>query len=188
MEHIQGLHTEVSHPAPSIHISAKSLNRQRAPGADLCSIVEINTSIMVACMPACAAFLRFFTTKTDFFPALKARVFAALGSASTLMKRPSASLNTNNTGSQELPTSHVPATTGARYWRIKNVFSSAKNDPSPQITAKDQSDTLRMGRLNIIRTRGEDWRTLGIVNEEEDATRSSHETEQPRPARTHGWV
>ncbi|KAI4130645.1 MAG: hypothetical protein LQ338_001622 [Usnochroma carphineum] len=143
---------------------------------------------MVACMPACASFFRFFAAKTDFFPALKAHISLAWSSVSKLVKTPSGPRNTTGPDNQVLPTGNLTPASAGRYWRVKNVSSSEKDDFPPQITANNQSGTLRTGRLSVFGTGSEDWTAPGRANKEEDATRSSHDVEEPPPAIPHGWI
>ncbi|KAL8926161.1 MAG: hypothetical protein Q9208_003064 [Pyrenodesmia sp. 3 TL-2023] len=152
------------------------------------SIVEVNVAIMVACMPACASFFRFFATKTDFLRAVKARIASARSSVSKPVKSPSGSQDTTKPNSQELPVTEIPAATVGRYWKIKNVFPTEKNHRPPQITANDRLSTLPTGRLGLLGTSHCEWPSPVGAGEKIEATRCSHENGQPPPAVPHGWV
>ena len=107
----------------------------------LCSIVELNVTIMVACMPACASFSRHFLYKYEIISSINSRLFASRSS-----KKGPLGPETSTTAPSASTGDPRP---GGKYWRIKNAFSNGNG--SPQITRnQQQSRMLRTGEFDVV--------------------------------------
>ena len=108
------------------------------------SIVELNITIMVACMPACASFSRHFLYKYEIISSIKSQL---AGSRSSKKKIPKPSKSHSSTTAPS--SSDRDPRPGGRYWRIKNAFSNGNG--APQITMdKQQSRMLKTGDFDVI--------------------------------------
>ena len=118
------------------------------------SIIELNVSIMVACMPACASLCRCFISRFQPISSKKTRFSSQRSSnhhhrfshsrASTMVAsagRPSGSYGDDNNAEK------------SNHWRIKNLCNS---DAAPQITRNyQQSSVLKMGNFDVSDDRKE---------------------------------
>ena len=95
------------------------------------SIVDINVAIMVACMPACAAFGRYFSSS------IKSRLSGSEYSKNTN----SSSVVTDSRGSND------------RYWRMKNPFSGKEEGSLKIIKGKEESRILRTVEFDVVRNK-----------------------------------
>lgn len=117
-----------------------------AARVDILNIVELNVAIMVACMPACASFSRFFYTKFGIFSSIRSRLWSSKGS-----KQKSSNPKPTTTTSSVPSGSKGDRAGGGNYWRLKNPFSNARDGTPPQITFnKQQSRILQSGDFNVF--------------------------------------
>ncbi|KAL2037841.1 hypothetical protein N7G274_009315 [Stereocaulon virgatum] len=108
---------------------------------DVLNIVELNVTIMVACMPACASFSRHFLYKYEIISSIKSRLFASRSS-----KKGPSGPETSTTAPSALT---IDPRLRGKYWRIKNAFSNG--DRAPHITRnQQQSRMLRTGELDVV--------------------------------------
>ncbi|KAL8691616.1 MAG: hypothetical protein Q9224_004137 [Gallowayella concinna] len=152
-------------------------------------IVETNAAIMVACMPACASFRRFFSSKSEFLSALKIRLLSVRsslsrgGRSSSNTKDSSNAMNMVGAGEPQLKSGTSTKQAG-RYWKLKNGSPSEKNSLPPQITAnKERSPSLASARLSTT-----DWSLASGHVKKSENLGSSQEDEETLSSSPHKMV
>ncbi|KAL8678562.1 MAG: hypothetical protein Q9186_005107 [Xanthomendoza sp. 1 TL-2023] len=156
---------------------------------DILNIVETNAAIMVACMPACASFRRFFSSKSEFLSALKIRLLSVRsslsrgGRSSSNTKDSSNAMNMVGAGEPQLKSGTSTKQAG-RYWKLKNGSPSEKNSLPPQITAnKERSPSLASARLSTT-----DWSLASGHVKKSENLGSSQEDEETLSSSPHKMV
>lgn len=122
------------------------------------SIVETNVAIMVASMPACSSFLRYFLSKAGLMSSIKSRL-----AFSRSKKYPKSQTTTTNSvspaditdsGQNRLIAGGGGDRPGKRskgkYWNVKNIFE--RGDVPPQITSakRESGHILKSGDFDLF--------------------------------------
>ncbi|KAL8821067.1 MAG: hypothetical protein Q9223_000829 [Gallowayella weberi] len=147
------------------------------------NIVETNAAIMVACMPACASFRRFFSAQGEFLSDLKSRLLSVRislargGKGSSNSKDSSNAMIMAEAGESQVK-SGTSTNQAGRNWKLENAYSREKHSLPSQITAnKEQSPTLASVRLNTT-----DWALASGDLEKREKAGSSQEGEESLPS------
>ena len=115
------------------------------------SIVELNVAIMVACMPACACFSRYFFANHSPMSLVKKSRFSS--PRSSRHRRFSHSRASTMVASAGRPSESFgdTANSKASYWKIKNPFHNGGDNAAPQITMNDKrSRVLQTGDFDVF--------------------------------------
>ena len=125
-------------------------------------MVELNVAIMVACMPACASFSRYFFGKLEIVSTIKSRLSSSRhGKRRTKFSQSKAITVVSNQTSEP----DEDRGSGWNSWKIKNAFFKGKDDVAPQITMNQQrSQVLQTGDFRVFdegKDFGEETRTKG---------------------------
>lgn len=101
---------------------------------------------MVACMPACASFSRFFFTKFGILSTIKSRLSSSKGSKQNLsMPKPVTPASNPPSGSQGDPAGW------GKYWRLQSPFSNTRDGTSPPNSFnKQQPGVLQSDDFNVF--------------------------------------
>lgn len=118
---------------------------------DILNIVEINVSIMVASMPACASLLRYRATKTSIFSSIKSKLFTSRPSSG-----PAPASDQIRTMSDENHPSGKD-----RFWRYRNHLN--QHSAPPQITAlkRQSGQILVTGEFDLFDEKRSSFRESG---------------------------
>lgn len=111
---------------------------------DVSNVVEINTAIMAACMPACVSFARFFVTKAS--PSHPSQPRVNIPSRDLIRRHSSASMKNDN------------------HWTFENLVSHETLDFPPHIVVKGQPVPMRMGRIDVLDGTNDDRQSLPDMN------------------------
>ena len=98
-------------------------------------MVELNAAIMVACMPACASFIRHFSAQSNLISSIKSRLALSGSSSSSPEKGQRASHSSPEFGSESR--SQDSYSRSGKYWKLSDAFG-AKENVAPQITGNQQ--------------------------------------------------
>lgn len=124
------------------------------------SVVEINTSIKVACMPACASCLRYLLSKVRSF-------IACRYSDTKTSKNVSSSRAKNSTFESKRPQ-------GSRYWRLREW--RGKGDGPPQITVATQKSGQELSLPNLTMIERNDFHVAEKTSLQESVNCSGDES------------
>ncbi len=117
------------------------------------SIIELNVSIMVACMPACACLSRYCITKLEAISTIETRFSSHRSSHHQKFSHSRASTMVASPGSPSEFYGDDNNTKKTNHWRIKNPFHS---NAAPQITMDHQRSTvLKTGDFDVFDDRKE---------------------------------
>ena len=104
---------------------------------------------MVACMPACASFSRYFLGKSGIISTIRSRLSSPRNSRHrTKFSQSRATILVSTPASES---EEDPGSGRGNYWKIKNPFSKGKDGAAPQITMNQQrSHVLQTGEFRVF--------------------------------------
>ena len=138
------------------------------------STVEINAAIMVASMPACASFLRYFLSKTSFTSSTKSWWTSSRSKRYPKSRViPGAAMDRDSDGNQLTPGGDgSPKGSKGMYWKLRGAFCQ---DEPPQITSakRESGHILKSGDFNVFNPKTSSERE-GVSSEQDEKTPSAY--------------